>query len=69
MYRLILVATTLRASSAAQAHVGVSDANGLGSDVGLTVGMSTSRVYGARTSQAAGAAMTVVGLAILSGYV
>lgn len=69
MYRLILVATALLELSAAQAHVGVGDANGLGSGGGLTVGMSTSRVYGARISQAAGAAMTVVGLAILSGYV
>jgi urease accessory protein len=41
----------------------------LGIGLGLTIGRMASRVYGERILQAAGAAMTVVGLAILSGYV
>jgi urease accessory protein len=41
----------------------------LGIGLGLAIGRTTSRVYGQRILQAAGATMTLVGLAILSGYV
>ncbi len=41
----------------------------LGIGLGLAIGRTTSRAYGERILQAAGAAMTLVGLAILSGYV